>query len=207
MSISDPYPLLIPEISRHELKPPCSPNDVLLSSLLFKQARQATLGSDHIRSPLSRQAKLFVLYTDLSVREYLYVESKTGEHMQQGGPEVIQDVLPLKKRSIKSRKSGRRVIEDDDFIVHDWDDLLYPLPTLGCQNALTPSSTAPSPSRRWPIDFTAVYSAAAGKTVTHPRSNIFRQVCQKPFNDCLRDLEKKIFDYVVRAPIASPQTM
>lgn len=186
----DPFILDIPPTPDESMESQVSPDSSQFSTLVFKEIAHSQTAAGKSRYNLKeRLVKLFLLDRRLAVHELLYTGSIIA--LDEWGEQPLgREALRVKKRQ-KGVRKNQAINHWDDFIVDDWDEsvLRSETPAFPGSGMSTSATRATLP---WTIDYTAVYSVAAGKLVINSSDGHFQQHSEEQARQAIDDLKDKL---------------
>ena len=188
ISISDPFILDVPSSAEVPTESQISPNNAQFSTLAFKEIAHspASVGLQYY-NPNVRLAKLFLLDSQLAVRESVYIGPPIEDNTEEQS--FGREVLRLKKR--KGIRTGRKNRHQDDFIVDDWDESISGMDALSISHTGIPTVT-PRAIPQWTLDYTAVYAIATGKLMTVQNESGLEKHPEERFRESIMGLEDRM---------------
>ena len=188
ISISDPFILDVPSSAEVPTESQISPNNAQFSTLAFKEIAHspASVGLQYY-NPNVRLAKLFLLDSQLAVRESVYIGPPIEDNTEEQS--FGREVLRLKKR--KGIRTGRKNRHQDDFIVDDWDESISGMDALSISHTGIPTVT-PRAIPQWTLDYTAVYAIATGKLMTVQNESGLEKHPEERFRESIMVLEDRM---------------
>ena len=186
----DPFILDVPATVDVPMESQISRNATQFSTLVFKEIAHSPTAAGKLRYNLKeRLVKLFLLDWRLAVHELVYTGSAIAPDAWDEQP-LGREALRVKKRQ-KGVRKNQKINECDDFIVDDWDESVSEAATSALPDSGVPA-VRPRASPQWTIDYTTVYSAAAGKLVVKPSEGEVQQQSEEQARQAIDDLKDKL---------------